>query len=129
MQRRIDRSRRWQLAVAGLAAAGLGGAALMASRHDAARALARSVWSRWRGGYTVADRVAQHELDVRRRLQPLFARAGLSSVPREVTLLAFKDSRQLALYARDEPKQPWQRVTTYRVQGASGGSGRGSSRR
>jgi murein L,D-transpeptidase YafK len=96
---------------------------MITSRHDAVRAAARSVASRLRGGYTVAERLAQHEADVRQRVQPLLAGAGLSSVPREVALLAFKDSRQLALYARDEPAQPWQRVTTYAVQGASGGPG------
>jgi murein L,D-transpeptidase YafK len=96
---------------------------MITSRHDAMRAAARSVASRLRGGYTVAERLAQHEADVRQRVQPLLAGAGLSSVPREVALLAFKDSRQLALYARDEPAQPWQRVTTYAVQGASGGPG------
>jgi murein L,D-transpeptidase YafK len=111
--------RRWWL----LAAAGLGGAAMMASRHDAVRALAKSVGSRMRGGYTVAERLAQHDAAVRQRMQPLLAAAGIASVPRELALLAFKDTRRLALYARDDAVQPWQRVTTYRVHGASGGPG------
>jgi hypothetical protein len=102
----------------------LAGAALgMAWRGDDVQARAGFAWRRLIGGRTVAERVAQHEADVRQRLQPLLAGAGLASTPREVALLAFKDTRQLALYARDEPTLPWQRVTTYHVQGASGGPG------
>jgi L,D-transpeptidase catalytic domain len=112
-----EAKRRW---LAMLAVAGLGGAAKIASRHDAVRAAARAMISRLRGGCTVAERLAQHEADVRQRLQPLLAGAGLAPVPREVALLAFKDTRRLALYARDDPVQPWQRVTTYRIRGASG---------
>jgi hypothetical protein len=102
----------------------LAGAAFgVAWRRDDVQARAGFTWRRFVGGRTVAERLAQHEADVRQRLQPLLAGAGLASVPREVALLAFKDSRELTLYARDDPTQPWQRVTTYRVQGASGGPG------
>jgi hypothetical protein len=120
---RVDRASRRRLVGSGLVVVALGAAAVIASRHDAARAAARFFWSRWRGGYSVAERVAQHEADVRRRLHPLLAGAGLASVPREVALLAFKDTRQLVVYARDETAQPWRRVTAYAVLGASGGPG------
>lgn len=102
----------------------LAGAALgMAWRRDDVQARAGFAGRRLVGGRSVAERLAQHGAGVRQRLQPLLAGAGLASVPREVALLAFKDTRQLALYARDEATQPWQPVTTYRVQGASGGPG------
>jgi L,D-transpeptidase catalytic domain len=100
------------------------GAALIAAwQRDEARALAGFAWRRLRGGRSVAQRVAQHEDAVRRRLQPLLAAAGLASVPQDVALLAFKDSRRLQLHARDTAAQPWRFVTTYRIQGASGGPG------
>ena len=60
---------------------------------------------------------------MRARLQPQLAGAGLSSVPQEIALLAFKDTRWLELYARDSAVQPWLRVTRYALQGASGGPG------
>jgi hypothetical protein len=92
-------------------------------RRDDAQAIVGMAWRRSRGGCSVAERLAQHEAAVRQRLQPLLAVAGLASPPRELALLAFKDTRRLALYARDETSQPWRHVTTYRVLGASGGPG------
>jgi hypothetical protein len=108
-----------------LSSLGLLAAAALAAlwRRDDVPARAGFVWRRAVGGCTVAERLAQHESAVRRRLKPLLARAGLASLPREVALLAFKDTRRLALYARDDAVHPWRHVTTYRVQGASGGPG------
>jgi hypothetical protein len=112
--------RRAVVAACGLLA---GVALAVAWRRDDVQARAGFVWRRFAGGRTVAERVAQHETAVRRRLQPLLAGAGLASAPREVALLAFKDTRRLALYARDDTTQSWRHVTTYLVQGASGGPG------
>jgi hypothetical protein len=114
-------SRRQWLGGSTLSAVGV--AAALAWRNDGVRALVGWSWSRARGGYTVAERVAQYEADVRARLHPALSGAGLASVPREIALLAFKDSRRLELYARDQAAHPWQHVSTYAVLGASGHPG------
>lgn len=73
--------------------------------------------------HTVDDRVAQLGTRVDARLRPLFERCGLAYPPAEIALLAFKDTRELEVYARASAQQAWTCVTTYAVHGASGGLG------
>jgi hypothetical protein len=70
--------------------------------------------------YTVEQRVAQFEPAVRARFAPSFIAQGLPYPPHEVALVAFKDTRQLELYARANNSSSWVFVKRYAVQGASG---------
>jgi hypothetical protein len=70
--------------------------------------------------YSVEERLAQFGPDVRRRLSGLFAEAGLTYPPREVTYVAFKDVRHLEVYARNGSSDPWRFIKDYRIRGASG---------
>ena len=72
---------------------------------------------------TVAHRVAQHGAIVDTRLRPVFQRASVSYPPAEVALLAFKDTREMQVYARASSDEPWQHIKTYPVVGASGKPG------
>ncbi len=72
---------------------------------------------------SVEQRVAQYGAQADARLQPAFQRAGVPYPPAEVALLAFKDTRVIALHARAGPDDPWQYIKTYPVLGASGKPG------
>jgi murein L,D-transpeptidase YafK len=67
---------------------------------------------------TVADRLAQHQRDVRDRLTEHFDQAGLAWPARRITLVAIKNRRQLQLYAQNDG--PWRYVTSWPILGASG---------
>jgi murein L,D-transpeptidase YafK len=67
--------------------------------------------------------VAQYGAQADARLQPAFQRVGVPYPPAEVALLAFKDTRVMALHARAAADEPWQLVKTYAVLGASGKPG------
>ena len=69
---------------------------------------------------TVEQRVAQFGPSVRNRVAPAFLSVGLEYPPRELALLAFKDSRHLQLYARASSSDSWRFVKDYRIEGASG---------
>jgi hypothetical protein len=69
--------------------------------------------------YTVEDRLAQFGDAARQRLAPYFASAGVAFPPESVTMLAFKDSGTLELYARGFG-QSWTFVRAYPVLAASG---------
>jgi hypothetical protein len=58
---------------------------------------------------------------VERRLQPRFQFADLQWPPREVSLVAFKDTRLLELWARNEGE--WVHIKDYRIKGMSGKKG------
>jgi murein L,D-transpeptidase YafK len=75
-----------------------------------------------RRGYSVAERVEQFGSRVERRLKPAFEAAGATYPPEEATLLAFKDSRTLEVYARNAG-QPWRLIKAYPVLAASGAPG------
>jgi hypothetical protein len=100
-----------------------GGALGMAARSDTVEAWLGRLHARLRGGFTVAERVAQYEDAVRERLLPLLAAAGLDRVPHAATLLAFKAERLLELHARVDPSNAWRRIAAYPIRGASGGPG------
>ena len=69
--------------------------------------------------YSVAQRLEQFGTAASQRLAPHFQQAGVAFPPTAITLLAFKDSKRLELYARD-PQGAWQQVQTYPIQAASG---------
>lgn len=71
---------------------------------------------------SVAQRLEQFGTAVSSRLAPHFQQAGVAFPPTAITLLAFKDSKWLELYARD-PQGAWQQVRVYPIQAASGITG------
>ncbi len=79
--------------------------------------------ARARPPYTVADRVAQYGPEAETHLRELLDDVSIDWPPREVALLAFKDSRTLEMHARDDPADRWRYVTSWPVIGASGGPG------
>ncbi|MBM3342589.1 MAG: hypothetical protein FJY56_10845 [Betaproteobacteria bacterium] len=73
--------------------------------------------------YTTEARVAQFGARVDARLKPAFAALDPRAPaypPAEIALVAFKDTRQLELYARASSDAPWSYIKTYAVQAASG---------
>ena len=75
-----------------------------------------------RGQFTVAERLDQFGTSATQRLQVYFQQANLDFPPPKIALLAFKDSKQLQLYAPNK-QGAWQWVHTYPIQAASGGLG------
>jgi hypothetical protein len=73
--------------------------------------------------FTVDERVRQLGPGVATRLAPAFAAAGVAYPPHELAYLAFKDQRQLQVYARNASDQPWRHVKQYQVLAASGALG------
>jgi murein L,D-transpeptidase YafK len=72
--------------------------------------------------YSVAQRLEQFGTAAASRLAPHFQQAGVAFPPTAITLLAFKDSKRLELYAPD-PQGAWQQVRVYPIQAASGITG------
>jgi murein L,D-transpeptidase YafK len=72
--------------------------------------------------YSVAQRLEQFGTAAASRLALHFQQAGVAFPPTAITLLAFKDSKRLELYARD-PQGAWQQVRAYPIQAASGITG------
>ena len=72
--------------------------------------------------YTVRERLSQFGSAVATRLVPHFQQAGTPFPPKAITLLAFKDSKQLELYVRGN-QHGWHKVRDYPIEGASGGMG------
>ncbi len=87
---------------------------------DPGQAALGYVRAKVRGGYTVEQRLELHGPDVSARLAPRFAAAGVPYPPTELAFLAFKDSRQLEVYARAAPADAWVRVVDYPILGLSG---------
>jgi len=87
------------------------------------RSAAGFLWGKLRGGYSVAERIEQFGPAVANRLQADVLQAGLSYPPRQLAYLAFKDSRQLEVHARDSSEQPWRLLRRYPILGASGTPG------
>lgn len=96
--------------------------ALALSTEQGAAALDYA-WAKLHGGYSVSDRIEMHSADVRQRVAPRFAAAGVTYPPRRLALLAFKDERVLEVYARDADAAAWKRIDVYPIRGMSGGLG------
>jgi len=77
-------------------------------------------WGKLRGGYSVAERVAQYGHAVEGRLSPAFAIAGLSYPAKQLALVAIKDAQRLELYARQSEQDSWRFIKAYPVLAASG---------
>ncbi len=106
--------------LAGGAAAGAGALGYL-WRHSRGRELRARASAMRR--VSVEDCVAQYGARADARLQPAFQSAGVAYPPAAVALLAFKDTRALALYARHADAESWRHVKTYAVCGASGKPG------
>src|SRR4051812_3893746 len=72
-----------------------------------------------RGGIdrTVTERLAQYGEAARARLLPHFQKAGAAFPPKRIALLAFKDERELQLYAGDS--EPLAFIRSFPILGAS----------
>ena len=85
------------------------------------RPLWYSAYTKLTGRRTVADVVYEYGTDARARLAPALDEAGIDYPPVALTLLAFKEERELELWARTSGD--WHLVHTYPILGASGGPG------
>ncbi|AKH21945.1 hypothetical protein AAY24_00100 [Sedimenticola thiotaurini] len=72
-------------------------------------------------GRTVDDVLALYADKVQRRLQPRFLFADVDWPPRQVSLVAFKDTRLMELWALSD--SGWQHIKDYRVRAMSGRKG------
>lgn len=73
--------------------------------------------------FTVEQRLAQYGYAVATRLSPVFTAAKVDYPPHEVAYVAFKDLRQLQVYARNSRTARWKFVKLYPVLAASGKPG------
>jgi murein L,D-transpeptidase YafK len=73
--------------------------------------------------YTIEERLVQFGAAVEGRVGSLFAEAALPYPPKELALVAFKDTRRLDVHARNAPNEPWLFIRSYPVLGASGSLG------
>jgi hypothetical protein len=89
--------------------------ASMLLARDAAAALATP--------QTVPDRIAQFGEPARRRLRPLFKAARVSYPPARTTLVYFKSTQRLELYASSTQVSPYRLLVRYPVLAASGSLG------
>jgi hypothetical protein len=71
------------------------------------------------GKKTADDQATEFGAGARARLEPLFAKAGLSYPPDRIALLAFKQEAQLELYAANQGKG-FKLIASYPILGASG---------
>ncbi len=90
---------------------------------ESVRSFAAFVWVKFRGGYTVSERLGLHGQVVESRLRDQFAAVGLTYPPAELAYVSFKDTRKLEVYGRPSPEHPWRFVKEYPVLGLSGGLG------
>jgi L,D-transpeptidase-like protein len=104
-------------------ACGIAAAIVIVLQTEPGQTAAEYAWTKIRGGYTVADRIEMHGEEVKDRVAPLFADAGVAYPPRQVALIAFKDTRRLELHARDDERAPWRKIATYPIRGMSGNLG------
>lgn len=88
--------------------------------HESLRNQISTVYIKVHGKYTVKDRLDQYGQDVQRRLAPDFQAAGLSYPPKQVAYIAFKDTKQLEVYARSSDVDSWGFIRTYPILKASG---------
>lgn len=95
-------------------------AGALLARTDHGHAAMTYAWSKLRGRYTVEDRLAMHATDVEARVKSAFHHAGVVYPPRRLAYVAFKDQRELEVYARNNDTDDWAWVLTYPVLGMSG---------
>lgn len=69
--------------------------------------------------YSVEDRVKQFGGIVEKRMMPYFTKAGISYPPREMAILAFKDTDLLEVYAKEKGGK-WKFIRSYPILAASG---------
>lgn len=85
----------------------------------------RSVWgpvySKVAGRKTVAEVISEVGPEARERLAPHFERAGVEYPPKQLTMLAIKDTAKLEIWAGSKDAPVF--ITTYPVLAASGKSG------
>jgi hypothetical protein len=91
--------------------------------YEPARTQLGYVYGKLRGGYSVAERLAQYGPAVAARLQPRFAATAVPYPPAELAYLVFKDANILEVYARPAPTEPWRFIHAYPVLKASGEPG------
>src|SRR6218665_2377202 len=104
----------------GLGSVGVAATVALWVRNEPARRALGALGVTPKGPHSVQDRLAQFGARVAARLEPSFARAGLTYPPHEVAYVAFKDQRVLELYARGSANDGWRFVKQYAVKGASG---------
>lgn len=71
------------------------------------------------GKQTVAEVIEKLEGKITRELTPLFFSKGISFPPKSLSLIAFKDSKELEVWASNEDKI-FKLITRYNVKAASG---------
>lgn len=69
---------------------------------------------------TVEDVIAQYGQVTQETLASIFAEKGIVYPPASLVLLAFKESKQLAVWAANDEKAGYQQILTYPVLAASG---------
>lgn len=70
---------------------------------------------------TMKSTVAEYNDYAAKRLTPYFKQAGVHYPPRQLALIAFKDSKKMELYARD--KGAWRYIKSFPILAASGRPG------
>jgi hypothetical protein len=105
-----------------VAATSVIGLAVLAKRYKQADIIA-PVAKPKPGPFTVEQRLAQYGEGVATRLSPMFAAVKVEYPPYEIAYVAFKDQRQLQVYARNASAQRWTFVKQYPILAASGKPG------
>jgi hypothetical protein len=96
---------------------------LAALAYKPIRSEIKYAYRKFQGGYSVDDRVKQYEEIVAIRLKGSFEKAGVPYPPAQVAYVAFKDSRQLEVYARSVDSESWKFIRSYPIKKASGNLG------
>lgn len=99
------------------------GAAAFVLSTEQGYAAASYAWVKFRGGYTVEERIRMHASAVEVRLRHKFDAVAVPYPPAELAYVAFKDSAHLEVYARVHPSEDWRRVHAYPILGMSGALG------
>ena len=106
-----------------LAACFMFGVTLLGFGHPGhAEWLQDMMWGEAPSEYSVDQRLAQFGEQALARLAPPFASAEVAFPPAELSLLAFKDTRVVEVYAR-APNGAWRLIRRYPILAASGVAG------
>ena len=76
------------------------------------------VYVKYKGKRTVDEVISEVGAESVSRLKPHFARSGVTYPPQEITMIAFKDTKELQLWASDGTK--YELIKTYPILAASG---------
>ncbi len=98
------------------------GVALLGFNYAACAEWLQDIWGTVPTEYSINERLAQFGERARARLVPHFAAAEVAFPPPQVSLLAFKDTRLVEVYARASDG-PWHLIRRYPILAASGGAG------